>query len=62
MAKKVTFSRDYDYTHASRAVTAFKKGWTGTVKDEIADAAGEAGALEGVTAKAADSKGEAPKS
>lgn len=32
---KITFTRDCDYIHASRAMTAFKAGWSGTVKRDI---------------------------
>ena len=42
--KRVKFNRDFDYTWPSRAVTAFKDGWSGPVKDEAADAAIAAGA------------------
>jgi len=42
---KVTFSRNYDHTWPSRAVTAFKKGWSGTVRAEVEEAARAAGAL-----------------
>lgn len=40
----VTFSRDYNHRWPSRAITAFKAGWTGTVKAEVAEAALEKGA------------------
>lgn len=36
---RVTFTKDYDHRWPSRAVTAFKKGWMGTVKAEVAEAA-----------------------
>ena len=35
----VTFERDYNHKWPSRAVTAFKAGWSGRVKQEVADAA-----------------------
>lgn len=41
---RVTFTRDYNHRWPSRAITAFKAGWTGTVKAEVADAAQEKGA------------------
>lgn len=47
MAKKVTFKSNYDHKWQSRAVTAYKAGWSGTVKDEVAEAAEKAGVLEG---------------
>jgi hypothetical protein len=45
---RVTFTANYDHTWASRAVTAYKAGWTGTVKDEVAVGAIAAGAAEQV--------------
>jgi len=41
----VKFKADYDHTWPSRAVTAFKRGWSGPVKQEVATAAKKAGAL-----------------
>lgn len=35
----VRFGADFDYTWPSRAVTAFKAGWQGRVKAEVATAA-----------------------
>ncbi len=32
---KITFTRDCDYRHASKCETAYKAGWSGTVKREI---------------------------
>lgn len=43
----VTFRRNYDHTWPSGAVTAFKAGWTGTVKREVEEAAGAVGAIDG---------------
>lgn len=42
----VTFAADYDHHWPSRAVTAFKAGWSGRVKREVAVAAGAKGVLE----------------
>lgn len=39
----VKFEKDYDHTWPSRAVTAFKAGWSGNVKDEVAAAAIKSG-------------------
>lgn len=36
---RITFDRDYNHRWPSRAVTAFKKGWTGSVKAEVAETA-----------------------
>ncbi len=38
MAKWITLTRDHDYRHASRAVTAYKAGMSIYVPDKIADA------------------------
>jgi hypothetical protein len=43
---KVTFAKAYDHLWPSRAETAYPAGWSGTVKQEVADAAREAGVLE----------------
>ncbi len=32
---KITFTRDCDYRHNRQVTTAFKAGWSGTVKREI---------------------------
>ena len=32
---KITFTRDCDYNHNRQVTTAFKAGWSGTVKREI---------------------------
>ena len=32
---KITFTRDADYRHNKQQTTAFKAGWTGTVKRDI---------------------------
>ena len=32
---KITFTRDADYRHNNLVTTAYKAGWTGTVKREI---------------------------
>lgn len=36
---RITFNHDYNHRWPSRAVTAFKAGWTGSVKAEVAEAA-----------------------
>ncbi|WP_156448186.1 hypothetical protein [Sphingobium sp. CCH11-B1] len=36
---RVHFTRDYDHRWPSRAVTAFKAGWSGAVKREVGEAA-----------------------
>jgi hypothetical protein len=36
---KIIFSADYDHRWPSRAITAYKAGWSGTVKREVSDAA-----------------------
>lgn len=41
----VKFAKDFDYTWPSRAMTAFKAGWSGRVKAEVAEAAKAAGVL-----------------
>jgi len=41
---RVTFTKDYDHRWPSRAVTAFKAGWAGTVKHEVAESAHAKGA------------------
>lgn len=43
---KVRFTADYDHRWPSRARTAFRKGWEGRVKREVADAAIAAGKAE----------------
>ena len=47
MAQKVKFAARFNYTWPSRAVTDFPEGWEGPVKDEVAEAAKAAGALDG---------------
>lgn len=47
-SETVTFARNYDHTWPSRSVTAYKAGWSGRVKGEVAEAARAAGALEGL--------------
>ncbi len=47
MAYKVKFAENYDHKWPSKAVTAFKKGWSGTVKDEVAKGAKRLGVLDG---------------
>lgn len=42
----VKFKANFDYTWPSRSVTAFKAGWQGRVKGEVAAAAEAAGVLE----------------
>ena len=32
---KITFTRDCDYNHNRQVTTAFKAGWSGTVKRDI---------------------------
>lgn len=39
MARRVEFISDHDHKWPSRAVTAFKAGWSGLVKDEVAERA-----------------------
>lgn len=36
---KVRFTQEYDHRWPSRAVTAYKAGWEGTVKREVGEAA-----------------------
>jgi len=43
---QVRFTGKYDHTWPSRAVTAYPKGYTGSVKREVADAAFAAGKAE----------------
>ena len=38
-SRYVEFTADHDYTWPSRAVTAFKAGWSGRVKGEVAERA-----------------------
>lgn len=55
---KVRFTQNYDYRWPSRAITAFKAGWEGTVKREVGESAiskGKATEIE----KAAKSNGDA---
>ena len=46
MAKWITLTRDHDYKHASRAVTAYKAGMRAHVPDKIARDIVKAGAAE----------------
>ena len=46
MAKWITLTRDHDYKHASRAVTAYKAGMRCHVPDKIARDIVAAGAAE----------------
>lgn len=46
MAKWITLTRDHDYKHASRAVTAYKAGMRCHVPDKIARDMVKAGAAE----------------
>lgn len=48
---EVKFARDFDYTWPSRAMTAYKAGWSGRVKAEVAVAAEKAGVLESLDGK-----------
>lgn len=57
MAKRITFTRDFDYEWPSRCVSAGKAGVTDLVKDELADAAIAAGAA---TLEVDQSQPEAP--
>jgi phosphopantothenoylcysteine synthetase/decarboxylase len=41
----VRFGQNFDYTWPSRAVTAYKAGWQGRVKAEVAKAAEDKGVL-----------------
>jgi len=43
---RVKFERDYDHTWPSRAVTAYKAGYEGTVRREAGEAAVAAGAAK----------------
>ena len=36
---RVRFTADYDHRWPSRAITAYKEGWSGPVKREVAEAA-----------------------
>ena len=49
---KVRFTADYDHRWPSRAVTAFKAGWEGTVKREVGDMAISKGKATEVGARA----------
>lgn len=42
----VRFKANFDYTWPSRAVTAYRAGWQGRVKVEVAEAAEAANVLE----------------
>ena len=44
MAKWMSFKRDFDYRHPSRAVTAYKAGMVEYVPNKVAEAVIEAGA------------------
>lgn len=48
----VKFKANFDYTWPSRAVTAYKAGWQGRVKAEVAEAAEKAGVLDSVDGNA----------
>lgn len=41
----VKFARKYDHTFPNRAMISYRAGWEGPVKQEVADAARDAGAL-----------------
>lgn len=45
-SETVKFARNYNHTWPNRAVTAFKAGWSGRVKAEVAERARAAGALD----------------
>lgn len=45
-SRVVKFKTNYDYVWPSRAMTAYKAGWSGRVKKEVADAAERAGVLD----------------
>lgn len=49
---KVKFTADYDHRWSSRAVTAFKAGYEGTVKREVGEAAISKGKATEVVARA----------
>jgi hypothetical protein len=53
MSQRIRFTADHDHTWPSRSVTAYKAGWEGTVKDEVAVGAIGAGKAEPVTETAA---------
>ena len=41
----VKFARNYDHTFPNRSMISYRAGWEGPVKQEVADAARDAGAL-----------------
>lgn len=45
-AERVKFARNYDHIWPNRAQTAFKAGWEGPVKTEVAERARELGVLD----------------
>lgn len=45
---RVKFSRRFDYTWPSRAMTSYPNNWEGSVKAEVAEAAVKAGAARRV--------------
>jgi len=54
---RVKFTADYDHTWPSRAVTAFKANWEGSVKAEVAEAAVAAGKARRVKLEGGETKG-----
>lgn len=44
--ERVKFARNYDHTWPNRAMTAYKAGFEGQVKAEVAERAGAVGALD----------------
>lgn len=45
-ATRVKFARNYDHTFPNRSMISYRAGWEGPVKDEVADGARAAGALD----------------
>ncbi len=43
--ERVTFARNYDHVFPNRAMVAYKAGWSGPVKAEVAERARAVGAL-----------------
>jgi hypothetical protein len=52
--QRLRFTKDYDHHWPSGAETAFKAGWSGPVKDEVATAALAKGVAEPSEGSAAD--------
>lgn len=58
---RVKFTRRYNHTWPSRAMTDYPEGYEGTVKQEVADAAIEAGAAKLARRSRGDADYTAPK-